>query len=216
MWKLGLLAIALSGLTAAACGGDESLETVPLPTAPDDPSARTFTREGYSFSYPGNWVLMSEVLPSGGSPGTVSLSGGTETEELTVTVSQVPRMIELGRWDENEDSYFTQEDYLETVADVPRRVTADNLDRFTDWRVPKYKLKYEDVREGPFATTVDGLPALYLVGEGTDVARNEILVQSVLVFDGETEYAIDCEYSPAREDDMPQVCARAFDTFRLD
>jgi hypothetical protein len=145
----------------------------------------------------------------------VQLSGGTETEALWVTVSNVPLMIELARWDENEDSYLTREDYLETVAEVPRRVTADNLDRFADWRVPNYKLTYEDVRDA-FATTVDGLPALYLVGAGTDVARNEILVQSVLVFDGETEYAIDCEYSPAREDDMPQVCARAFETFRVD
>ena len=73
-----------------------------------------------------------------------------------------------------------------------------------------------DIREGPYATTVDRLPALYLVAEGTDANGDEIVSQSVLVFDGETEYAISCEYSPAKEDDMRPGCAQVFDTFRVD
>jgi hypothetical protein len=43
-----------------------------------------------------------------------------------------------------------------------------------------------------------------------------IIAQSVLVLDRETEYAIDCEYSPAKEDDMRPGCAQVFDTFQVD
>jgi hypothetical protein len=70
--------------------------------------------------------------------------------------------------------------------------------------------------DGPYATTIDGLPALHLVAEGTNVAGNEIVVRSVLTFDGETEYAIDCEYSPTKEDEMRPACAQVFDTFVVD
>ena len=77
-------------------------------------------------------------------------------------------------------------------------------------------LAYEDIREGPSATTVDGLPALYLVAEGTDLNGDELVSESVLVFDGETEYEINCEYSPTKEDDMRPGCAQAFNSFRVD
>lgn len=222
MWKVALLAIALTAVTVAACGGDESLEleTVPLPTAPDDPSAPTFSREGYSFSHPQDWEWAGESSPSTGTPivfhALLARGPWPTPETLRVTVWDVPLMIEFARWDEGEDTFFSQEDYLETVAEVPRRVTANNLGEFAEWRVPKFMLAYEHVREDPSATTVDGLPALYLVAEGTDVAGNEIVSQSVLVFDGETEYEIDCQYSPAKEDDMRPGCAQVFNTFRVD
>lgn len=209
----------------AACGGDESpaLETGPLPTAPDDPSAQTFSREGYSFSHPPDWEWAGES-PSGGSAGAssvslVMLAPGTDSESLEiepellrVEVSRVPPLIDNAQWDEGVDP----QEHLDEVADVPRRVTAENLDEFADWRVPEFMEAYENVREGPFATTVDGLPALYLVVEGTNGNGDEIVSQSVLVFDGETEYMIDCEYSPAKEDEMRPGCAQVFATFRVD
>jgi hypothetical protein len=37
-----------------------------------------------------------------------------------------------------------------------------------------------------------------------------------LVFDGETEYAIACEYSPAKEGDMRPGCTLVFDTFQVE
>jgi len=142
----------------------------------------------------------------------VLLSPGTLQELLRVTVSRVPLLVDAGQWNEG---VANPEDYLNEVADVPRRVTADNLDEFAEWRVPDFMLAYERIREGPSATTVDGLPALYLVAEGTAVSGDEIVSQSVLVFDGGTEYEIDCEYAPAKEDDMRSGCAQVFDTFRV-
>jgi hypothetical protein len=204
MWKVTLLAIALPVLTVGACGGDESsgLETAPLPTAPDDPSARTFSSEGYSFSHPQDWEWAGEIPPSTGAPlvSQVLLSPGTELELLRVTVTRVPLLVDLDN----------------DAGEVPRRVTADNLDEFAEWRVPQFMRSYEHTREGPSATTVDGLPALYLVVEGVGEFGDEFVSQSVLVFDGETEYAIDCEYAPAKEDDMRPGCAQVFDTFRVD
>jgi hypothetical protein len=214
MRKLGPVAIALSGLTLAACGGDESLklETAPLPTAPDDTSAQTFSREGYSFSHPQGWEWAGESLPST-LPGAsevshVQLSPGTGSERLRVTVSRVPAMIENGQWDEG---VTNREDYLNEVAQVPRGVTAENLDEFAEWRVPEFMEAYEpgDVREGPYATTVDRLPALHLVAEGTDLQGDPLVSQSVLVFDGETEYMIDCEYSPAKEEDIARAARKS-------
>jgi hypothetical protein len=38
----------------------------------------------------------------------------------------------------------------------------------------------------------------------------------VLVFDGEMEYAIACEYSPAKEGDMRPGCTLVFDTFQVE
>ena len=222
MGKLALFAIALLALTVAGCGGDESLklETAPLPTAPDDPSAQRFSREGYSFSHPQGWEWAGESPASGGRPmagaslvSQVQLSTGTGRESLKVSVSWVPPMIENGQWNEGVEN---PENYLNEVADVPRRVTADNLDQFAEWRVPQFMLAYEDIREGPSATTVDGLPALYLVAEGTDLNGDELVSESVLVFDGETEYEINCEYSPTKEDDMRPGCAQVFNSFRVD
>ena len=141
----------------------------------------------------------------------VLLSPGTLQELLRVTVSRVPLLTEAQQF----DGFANPEDYLNEVAEVPRRVTADNLDEFAEWRVPEFMQAYEQIRQGPSATTVDGLPALYLVAEGTDENGDEIVSESVLVFDGETEYEIDCEYAPAKEDDMRSGCAQVFDTFRV-
>ena len=227
MWKLALLAIALPAMSLAGCGGDDespALETGPLPTSPDDPTGPTFSREGYSFSHPPDWEWAGEIPGSGSSQGAslvsqVMLAPGTESlelepEELRVEVSLVPPLIDEGQWDQGVDP----QEYLDEVADVPRRVTSENLEEFAAWRVPEFMEAYEpgDIREGPYATTVDRLPALYLVAEGTDENGDEIVSQSVLVFDGETEYAISCEYSPAKEDDMRPGCAQVFDTFRVD
>jgi hypothetical protein len=41
---------------------------------------------------------------------------------------------------------------------------------FADWRVPGFRAYAPgELREGPYATTVDGLPAFYLLAEGSDV-----------------------------------------------
>jgi hypothetical protein len=57
---------------------------------------------------------------------------------------------------------------------------------FADWRVPEFMEAYApgEIREGPYATTVDGLPALYLLAEGSDANGEEIVSETVLVFDG--------------------------------
>jgi hypothetical protein len=178
MWKLGLLALVFSGLIVAACGsgGSSELEAAPLPTAPDDPSALTLSGEGYSFSHPQDWEWAGESsgsLAGASIVSTLLLAPGTEAdlpepELLRVTVSRVPLAIENSQWG-SDLSPEERSEYLNEVADVPRRVTADTLEQFAEWRVPNFMLAYDDIREGPFATTVDGLPALYLVAEGTDV-----------------------------------------------
>jgi hypothetical protein len=225
MWRVGLLALACSGLIVAACGGEETpaLEPGPLPTAPDDSSAQTYSGEGYSFSHPSDWEWAGEIPSGGSAPGAslisqVMLAPGTdslelEPEVLRVEVSSVPPLIENAQWDQGVDP----QEYLDEVADVPRRVTADNLDEFVEWRLPEFLEAYEpgDVREGPFAATVDGLPAFYLVAAGKDENGDEIVSYALLVFDGETEYAIACEYSPAREEDMRPGCAQVFATFQV-
>jgi hypothetical protein len=226
MRKLGPLAIAFSCLIVAACGGDESpaVEKGSLPTAPESSSAQTFSGEGYSLSHPSDWEWSGEIPGSGLSHGAslisqVMLAPRTDSLELApevlrVEVSSVPHLIENAQWDEGVDP----QEHLDEVADVPRRVTADNLEEFADWRVPELMEAYapSEVREGPYAATIDGLPVLYLVAEGSDVNGEEIISETALVFDGETEYAIACEYAPAKEDDMRPGCALVFDTFQLE
>jgi hypothetical protein len=226
MWRVGFLALACFGLVGAACGGDEgpAVEKGSLPKAPESSSAQTFSGEGYSFSHPSDWEWSGEIPGSGLSHGAslisqVMLAPRTASLELApevlrVEVSSVPHLIENAQWDEGVDP----QEHLDEVADVPRRVTADNLEEFADWRVPEFMEAYApgEIRQGPYATTVDGLPALYLVAEGSDVNGEEIVSETVLVFDGETEYAIACEYSPAKEDDMRPGCALVFDTFQLE
>jgi hypothetical protein len=178
-------------MSASDEDGRVELDTVTLPTAPNDPSAQTFHGEGYSFSYPMNWGQGEAEFAQDPEeePGTiVNFSPGTETEILTVATFVVPRPV--------------TEDNLDEVA-------AQSL-------VPLITQLYERILEGPSTTTVGGLPALYVVAKGLNQDGDKIVSRSAFVFDGSTEYALECQYAPLEEDEMRPGCEQVFATFQVD
>jgi hypothetical protein len=156
----------------------------------------TFEGDGYSFTYPGEWV---EAEPG-------EAAGQTEGEPLAETAfgPELPGPDNL--------------DVL--VYRLNLAVTERNFDEvsYEFARVVGEVLRQADgdVTSGPTRVTVGGLPGLSF--EGSLVNVNGVPVQAWLTFafDGRTEYLLDCEFTPERAEEMKRGCDQVVRSFEVE
>lgn len=119
-------------LAAAKCGGDgdaadagAELDPVPSATAPVDVSGKTYTGDGYSFSYPSEWQQGSTA---GGNPDLftsyVAFGPGPPNERDGIEVKSVDPLFSL---EDIEDAWSDAPGGYEELTDGPTRVTVDGL-----------------------------------------------------------------------------------------
>jgi PsbP len=173
--------LAASLVTAAGCGGGNG----------DD----TFEGDGYSFTYPEEWIELE--------PGEARGHAGGEAISTTAVGP-----------DEGADVLFVD------VYRLRLRVTERIFDEVTRELAAVFAQAFSQaggrITAGPTRVTVDGLPALRL--EGFALSPDDVRVQSrvTAVFDGMTEYALNCQYTPEGAEEMERGCDQVFESFQVE
>jgi hypothetical protein len=194
----------LAGLAGLGCGGggEGQVATAPVastPTATERSTGQTLEGEGYSFTYPDGWVNLGAPQ---GEPGAQS---GDYSVLSDVTVAP-DRRPELG--------YVSLE-----VTRTNLSLTEGNIDQYSGQLADLVRglLRQLDgqITSGPTRETVGGLPAIAF--EGSYVTHGTP-VQARLAFawDGRTEYYFDCEFTPARAEEIRQGCAQVMESFKVE
>jgi hypothetical protein len=178
-------------LALAACGGDG-----------DDGGARsgdkTFEGDGYSLTYPEEWIEMEAGEPAGQTGDDEPLSDAM-----------------FGPQAEGSDNHMNV-----LVFPLNLAVTEANLDEVSDEfaRLVGEALRQADgeVTSGPTRVTVGGLPGLSF--DGSLVNSNGVHVQtwSTFGFDGRTEYFLNCEFRPERAEEMKRGCNQVVQSFQVE
>jgi hypothetical protein len=164
--------VALLALVAACGGGSTD---------------NTFEGDGFSFTYPGDWITGD--------------TGAWEPPGPAVAISYPgPEEVE-----EREELLFV------AVFPNQKSVTEDNLDDSLEEIAADQIRNYEGLTAGPTAMTVDGLPA-----GRVEAAWGNTRLRTTIVFDGTTWYVIRCEFVPARAEKMKPGCDQVVESFQIE
>jgi hypothetical protein len=187
--KVTLSLTVLVCLAFAACGGEG-----------DDGGAaggggdKTFEGDGYSFTYPGEWdELEGEARFSQPGQQTTSVYFGP-TEGANVLG------LDAGR--------------------VGVSITEANVDEITDQFAAELDQVFRQaqgrITEGPTRLTVGGLPALRFEGSALNPDDVRVLSQVTAVFDGVTQYFLNCQFTPERAEEMQRGCEQVVESFQVE
>jgi uncharacterized RDD family membrane protein YckC len=157
-----------------------------------DGGPQTYRGHGVSFVYPGDWQL--ENLQQTSNKGaqqlwTTSLGPGTRLDAVTVTAYLLTREV--------------------TAADIGSVIPElQSLARQFFGQIKG------SVQKGPGKSTVGGLPAVLFDGAGT-VGGTRVVSTLVFIFDGGTEYYIDCQRTNAQSVNVAHGCVQVVSSFRV-
>ena len=157
-------------------------------------AAKTFSGHGISFEYPADWDKIEDT--------STSASTGNQV------------------WNE---SYGLDATNLVAVSlySIGAEVTTKNIQRFESDITRAIKGVVEQAGgslEGdPAPLTVAGLPTLDYRASGiTTVDEATVDSRIVLMFDGASEYFLNCQYTDAERQAVEDACQQVLDTFALD
>jgi hypothetical protein len=152
--------------------------------------SKTFQGDGYSYSYPGDWEETTVTAASGDVPSaTVVGPGGANSFYVGAS------LLDISVSEENLDQYSS-----DLVAETDQLF----------WQAQG------QVTSGPERTTVAGLPALRLEASAVNQDGTQTKSHVILVYDGNTEYFLNCQYTPEGADEMTQGCNQAVDSFAVE
>jgi hypothetical protein len=148
---------------------------------------QTYRAHGVSFDYPAGW--QEEDLPASGWLWEAQFSPGPTADLISVEANRLS---------------------------IP--VTAGNLPHLTPKLEPilrrVFVQKRGAMRAGPQQITVGGLPALRVQGTGT-LQDGTVWGSTLLfVFNGTTEYEINCQHTRAHAGEMQRACGQVMRTFK--
>jgi uncharacterized RDD family membrane protein YckC len=159
----------------------------------DDAGAKTYHRHGVSFSYPEAWEEAAPQITAGSGGGNKLWDTSVAAAELDLVIVQAYRL------------------------NVP--ITAENLDTVKPEvdRVVQQIFEQTDgtVQAGPDEITVGGKPGLRASGTGT-IKGTSVGLTFVFVFDGTTQYFLNCEHTAGRADEIERGCEQIVRTFTVD
>jgi uncharacterized RDD family membrane protein YckC len=153
---------------------------------------QTYRGHGVSFVYPGNWQLQDRLQSSNRGAQqlwSTSVGPGTPLDAVTVTGYLLNRRVGAG-------------DLGGVVPELQSLVRG------------MFGQMKGSLQRGPAKTTVGGLPAVLFDGAGT-INGNRIVSTLVFVFDGNTEYYINCQRTNAHYADVAHGCVQVVSTFRV-
>lgn len=156
---------------------------------------KTFEGDGYSFSYPGDWdegTARQEGAASGRSNAAVSPPGSEESFVSTsVAHDALPRPITQANFDD----------------ELPLDVVRSELSKMVE--------AVGNVLEGdPVRVSHAGLLGLEFRGSSTG-RDPEIHYRNIWLFDGRTQYVINCQFTDARAEEVGQGCDLVLSSFQL-
>ena len=152
----------------------------------------TFEGDGYSFSYPGDW----EQREGSGAPGvgnkisSVAFAPEAGGNGLTLSVYRLPVAI-------TEDNIAS---FLGQVRTATQQIFQAGGGQMT---------------EGPTRVTVAGHPAYSASGTAVTPSGTPVRSRVNLVFDGETEYFFNCQFTSDHAEEMLQGCSKALESFQV-
>jgi hypothetical protein len=153
-------------------------------------SEKTFAGEGYAFTYPGGWEQVQSKIGvrQGSSSSSVTLAPGNGSDGLLVEVYR-----------------------------VPDPVTKRNIKRVSATVAEQAEQGFEDGRvvAGPTVGTVADRPAFRLELSFTDGSQ-PLHSQMIFLFEGTTEYFLNCQFTQERAEEMKRVCEQVVNSFQLD
>jgi hypothetical protein len=183
-----------SGADVVEQGCDRVLDSLQIERGTEDgPPAGTFEGDGYSFSYPEEWFEFEEVetrAQAGSAISSVSFGPRLGSDVLGVDVYRLRIPVTRQNLGAVSDELVAEIDAL--VRQAQGRITA-----------------------GPARVTVDGLPALRLEASVLDPDGARVQSRLVFVFDGTTEYLLNCQFTPEGAAEMTAGCERAVESFRV-
>jgi hypothetical protein len=157
----------------------------------DDEAVQTYRGNGVSFDYPAGWVDVGSQFSAYG--------GADQLWDTTIIISNVDLVI-----------------IAAYRLNMP--VTAENLDlakaEFEEIVRQGFEQLDGTLQAGPEEITVDGKPGLRFRGTGI-VDGTPIQSTLVYILDGTTEYSINCQFTPARAEEIDQGCEEIVRTFKV-
>jgi hypothetical protein len=182
------LAVVLATVVSS-CGGGSSNEGTTVA------AFKAFEGDGYSFNYPGGWVERTGIESSSGSGGGV---GG-----VNIGPPEGADLLYIGT--SGLDIAITQGNIAQYSDDLTAFV--DDVFRQAEGQVTSAV---------PHLATVAGLPAIRLEATAINVDGVETKSHVVLVYDGKTEYFLNCQYTPDGVEEMTAGCDKVVASFQVE
>jgi hypothetical protein len=76
--------------------------------------------------------------------------------------------------------------------------------------------QFDRILEGPARTDGNGVTGFFIVVTGRNPEGIKFISQQALIIFGLREYLLQCQFAPARADDMDAGCRQALDTLKID
>ena len=153
---------------------------------------KTFEGDGYSFTYPGDWEERegSGAAQVGNSISSVRFGPSRGANGLTLSVYR----LEFAITEDNVDSFEAE------VAAATEQIFRQSRGRVT---------------EGPTRVTIADHPGFSAVGTAMTPGGTRVTSRANLIFDGTTEYFLNCQFTSDQAEEMQQGCRKVLDSFRI-
>jgi hypothetical protein len=171
-------------VASAGCGGGRS-----------DAGDKTFEGDGFSFSYPADWIDQEEFEFR-------AQAGSEATSQVAVAPGHGQDVVVV------------------EVGPVSPSISEGNIDQFKFEVARSLEALFQKVEgeltAGPARVRVGGLPALRF--EATGVTSQGVRTRSrlTLVFDGNTQYTVNCQFTPEGAEEVKRGCDQILSSFRVE
>ena len=172
----------------AACGRDGT-----EPTVTDDTEAQTYNENGVTFDYPGDW----EEFPA---EAAATSTGSNELWSATVGPDKT-NLVNLTAYQLN---IAVTEDNLDSIEAELDQVIQGVVDQAGG-----------EITDGPTADEIAGFPAYTYTWVGVEVDGEPKDSEAYFVFDGDTEYFFNCQFSDEVADELQAGCAQILGSFEV-
>jgi hypothetical protein len=192
MSLMNLIRRAIALTAAAAMASLVALTVGACSGATTARGAPVYRAHGVSFDYPAGWRL-EEKLPASAASGWLwgtKFGPGPGADVISIAAFRLRIPVGVGNLAE---------------ADVQLEPT---LRRF-------FAQERGAMKAGPQQITVGGLPGLRFQGTGTQHDGTVVGNTLLFVFDGTTEYGIECQYTRADAGEMERACGQVMRTFKV-
>ena len=181
-----LLALLAAATLVAGCGDDEESATTEAADATTAESNETFSEEGFdiTFEYPEDFDVLQDVQ--------FSQSAGAEAAATTGVGLDGTNLIAIQRFDLNTE------------------VTDQNFDQIKQEADQVFSQAAGEQVTGQ-ETDVAGLPALEY--DVTVDEAEDIQTRAISIFDGNTQYLLNCQSAPEQREAIEAACDLALETF---
>ena len=181
-----ILVLLLLALVACARGGDD-------PTATDGGETQTYRSNGVTFEYPAGWEeFPAEAAAT--STGSNELWSATVGPDKTNLVNLTAYQLNIAVTEDNLDSIEAELDQV--IQGVVEQAGGE-------------------ITDGPTADEIAGFPAYTYTWEDVEVDGEPKDSEAYFLFDGDTEYFFNCQFSDDVAEELQAGCAEVLGSFEV-